>query len=452
MNPALRSILAAAGCAPLALATATADWTPLFNGRDLSGWKVVNGKAPYSVEDGAICGTTVTGSPNSFLATENTYGDFILEYEVLMEKDKTFNSGVQFRSIHDPKIQNGRVHGYQCEIDPSPRGWTAGIYDEARRGWLYPVNLNPPALNGFKVGEWNQFRIEAIGNTIRTWLNDKPVAHLVDDMTPQGIIALQVHAIGNKDEEGRKIKWRKLRIQTGDLKPAPPTGIPVKNMIANNLTAEEQQQGWKLLWDGKTTAGWRSARGKDFPAKGWSIKDGILTVQESGGGEATNGGDIVTVEQYSDFELVLDFRYTAGANSGIKYFVQPDLNQTGGSAIGTEFQILDDAKHPDAKAGRDGNRTLGSLYDLIPAPKNKPATKPGEWHTARILAKGKHVEHWLDGQKLLEYDRGTPEFRKRVGESKYKVWPGFGDWEKGHILLQDHGNTVSFRSLKIRPL
>lgn len=448
MHSTLRSLALAATCLPFAHG---GEWTPLFNGRDLSGWKVVNGKAPYSVEDGAICGTTVAGSPNSFLAAEKPYGDFILEYEVLMEAGKTFNSGVQFRSICDPAVQNGRVHGYQCEIDPSDRGWSAGIFDEARRGWLYPVDINPPALRAFKVGEWNKFRIEAIGHTIRTWLNDKPVAHLVDDLTPDGIIALQVHSIGNKkDQEGRKIKWRNLRIQTQDLTPAPPTGIPVRNLIPNNLSPEEQRQGWSLLWDGKSSAGWRSARGQDFPARGWKIEDGVLTVLEAGGGESTNGGDIVTTDQYSDFELLVDFRYTPGANSGIKYFVQPDLNKTGGSAIGTEFQILDDSRHPDAKLGRDGNRTLGSLYDLIPAPKGKPATKPGEWHTARILAKGKHVEHWLDGRKLLEYDRGTPGFRNLVANSKYKVWPGFGDWDKGHILLQDHGNTVSFRSIKIR--
>ena len=450
-SSAIRSCAAVAAFAPFALAAA--DWTPLFNGHDLSGWKVANGKAPYTVEDGAICGATVTDSPNSFLATEKSYGDFILEFEVLMEQDKTFNSGVQFRSTADPSIMNGRVHGYQCEIDPSARGWTAGIYDEARRGWLYPVSLNPPALNAFKLGEWNRFRIEAIGHSMRTWLNDKPVAHLIDDLTKDGIIALQVHSIGNnKGEEGRKIKWRNLRIQTDNLKPAAVAAIPIRNLIPNDLSAAEREQGWKLLWDGKTSAGWRSATATTFPEKGWEMKDGVLTVHESGGNEAANGGDIVTTEQYSDFELLVDFRYTPGANSGIKYFVQPNLNKAGGSAIGTEFQILDDERHPDAKLGRDGNRTLGSLYDLIPAPKDKPKTKPGEWHTARIVVKNKHAEHWLDGKKLLEYERASDDFRKLVAESKYKGWAGFADWPKGHILLQDHGNTVSFRSIKLRQL
>lgn len=226
----------------------------------------------------------------------------------------------------------------------------------------------------------------------------------------------------------------------------------------NRLSAAEKSQGWKLLWDGETTRGWRSARSASFPKAGWMMNDGVLTVLESGGGESAEGGDIVTEERYADFELKLDFKITPGANSGIKYFCQPNLDPiTGdgsktqtGSAIGLEFQILDDEKHPDAQKGRSGNRTMGSLYDLIAANAEKHANPAGQWNSAHIIAKGQRVEHWLNGQQLLEYERSSPEFRATVARSKYNRIPGFGEWKDGHILLQDHGNRVSFRNIKIR--
>lgn len=227
----------------------------------------------------------------------------------------------------------------------------------------------------------------------------------------------------------------------------------------NTLTAAEKDAGWRLLWDGKTNEGWRTPRNDSFPKQGWEIADGVLTVLPTGGGESGGGGDIITKERFSQFDLMVDFKITEGANSGLKYFVQPNLSpidkQTGkptaaGSAIGLEIQMLDDAHHPDAKAGRNGNRTIGSLYDLIPAATTKKVNPIGEWNTARVLVVGKHVEHWLNGEKVLEYDRGSADFRKLVAESKYKDIPEFGEWADGHILLQDHGNRVSFRNVKIR--
>lgn len=220
----------------------------------------------------------------------------------------------------------------------------------------------------------------------------------------------------------------------------------------NQLTPAEAAAGWTMLWDGATSHGWRSARGPDFPANGWVMKDGILTVLSSGGREGGVGGDIITVARYSDFELKADFRITPGANSGIKIFVDPELNKGPGSSIGLEYQILDDALHPDAKLGRDGNRTMGALYDLYPPAKDKHVSPMGEWNSALIISNGPHVEHWLNGQKILEYTRFTPEFRQRVRESKFKVWPNFGELHEGHILLQDHGNEVSFRNIKIHLL
>ncbi|RME71133.1 MAG: DUF1080 domain-containing protein [Verrucomicrobia bacterium] len=448
---------AAAAVAVLALAGSAfaGEWRSLFNGKDLSGWKQVNGTAPYTVVDGAIVGTTRLGSPNSFLAYEEEFGDFILEFEVMQSVGPT-NSGVQFRSISDPSIMDGRVHGYQCEIDPSERGWTGGIYDEARRGWLYPVSLNPSARTAYQYGRWNLIRIEAIGNSLRTWVNGIPVAHVIDDMTPRGLIALQVHAVGDGGE-GRRIHWRNIRIQTEDLTPAPLDDIFIRDLIPNHLAAAEKAQGWELLWDGRTTDGWRGAHKDAFPEFGWKIENGELIVVESGGGEAKNGGDIVTLDEFSAFEFQLEFKLTPGANSGIKYFVTEAINPGGGSAYGLEYQLLDDERHPDAKKGAAGNRTLASLYDLIPSYKNTRGKgivpEIGAWNHARIVVHpDNRVEHWLNGRKVVEYVRGSPAFLAMVARSKYAKLENFGLAESGHILLQDHGNEVHFRSIKVRRL
>lgn len=219
----------------------------------------------------------------------------------------------------------------------------------------------------------------------------------------------------------------------------------------NALSDAERKTGWKLLWDGKTTEGWRGAKLTSFPEKGWVIENGILKVLGSTGGESINGGDIVTTKKYKNFELSVNFMITDGANSGIKYFVDTETNKGEGSSIGCEYQILDDKTHPDAKLGVNGNRTLGSLYDLIPAPESKPFRK-GFFNTARIVVKGNKVEHYLNDVKIVEYERGTQMWRALVACSKFAKWPNYGEAAEGHILLQDHGNEVSFKNIKIREL
>lgn len=436
-------------------------WKNLFNGKNLKGWEVLNGTAEFKVQDGIIVGTSILNTPNTFLATKELYDDFILEYEAKI--DPLLNAGVQIRSNSLKDYKNGRVHGYQVELDPSKRAWSGGIYDEARRGWLYNLECNPEGKEAFKQGEWNKFRIEAIGNNIRVWLNGVQTADLVDDMTASGFIALQVHGInGNAEKEGKAILYKGIRIITENLdkyKTPETDEILQVSYLNNTLSEREKKEGWKLLWDGETTKGWRGAKIKSFPEKGWYIEDGLLKVEAADGGESAHGGDIVTIEKYKNFVLEVDFKYSEGANSGIKYFVDTELNKGKGSSIGCEYQILDDKVHPDAKAGVDGNRTLASLYDLIKAdPKfyspdqGKKRVNQYGWNRARIVVKGKRVQHYLNGIKVVEYKRGDQQWRALVAYSKYKNWPNFGEAKEGHILLQDHGDEVFFKNIKIKEL
>jgi hypothetical protein len=442
---------------PLSYSLSAQKWTKLFDGKTLKGWTQRGGKATYEVKNGEIIGTTVKGTPNSFLCTEKDYGDFILELDLKL--DDPMNGGIQFRSLSKADYQDGRVHGYQMEIDPSPRAWSGAIYDEARRNWLVIPNNNPEGKKAFKATEWNKYRIEAIGNTLRTWINGVPTAHLIDDMTASGFIALQVHSINGTMKEGMKIRWKNIQIQTENLKPSPTDNCPVTNLLLNNLSTQEVAQGWKMLFNGKDYTGWRAVHGTEMPKQHWSVIDGTINVAPSDGSET--GNDIVTTEQYGAFELAFEFKLSEGANSGVKYFVNEAFDSGGKSGIGLEFQVLDDVKHPDAKLGAAGNRTLGSLYDLIPSYKidkdfkmdARFIKKIGEWNQGRVVVMPNNiVQHWLNGFKVVEYERKSNIFNALVARSKYEKYVGFGAGDKGNILLQDHGNNVSFKNLKIREL
>jgi len=430
------------------------DGQALFDGKTLSGWKQLGGAADYKVIDGAIVGSSRPGVPNSFLVTEKDYGDFILEFDVRQDVGPT-NSGVQIRSLSTPEFENGRVHGYQVDVDPSPRQWSGGIYEEAQRGWFYTGEMNPPAKELYKFGEWNHYRVEAIGPRLRVWINGKSAADVIDDATKSGFIGLQVHSIDKPEDAGRTTSWKNLVMQTKKLKPLPPMGIFIRNNLPNNLDPEEKAQGWRLLWDGRTAKGWHAAKGEKaggFPDQGWSMANGELAVQPKAG-----GGNIVTNEEFAAFELQMEFKVSAGANSGIIYYLTSDFDPASRAPLGLEFQVLDDERHPDAKNGIDGNRTLASLYDILPRAKLMTnvgiAPKLDVWQHARIVARGDGtVQHWLNGVKVLEFNRTSADFRARVATSKFKDTPGFGTAAKGRILLQDHGDAVAYRSIKIRPL
>jgi len=217
---------------------------------------------------------------------------------------------------------------------------------------------------------------------------------------------------------------------------------------ANTLSAAEKAAGWILLFDGKTTTGWRGFHSDKFPEAGWVVENGAIKTA----GQGPSGGDIITIGQFDNFELQLEWKIGPNGNTGVKYLISEDLIKTGRSGLGFEMQVIDDDLNPDAKAGKDGNRAAGGLYDLIAPVKSKVLHPVGGWNQAGVLVRGNHVEHFLNGGKVLEFEMGSPEFKARIAESKFKVNPGFGEVKKGHVLLQAHGAEVWFRNIKIREL
>ena len=227
-----------------------------------------------------------------------------------------------------------------------------------------------------------------------------------------------------------------------------------KDAEKTQTTTQEKQQAqedWVSLFDGKTSAGWHAYGKEGFPEKGWIIQDGILQVQGSGKGEAGGGGDIITNKKYKNFELSLEWKVSEGGNSGIFYLVQEKEGQPIWKSA-PEMQILDNEKHPDGKLGVNGNRRAGALYDLIPC--TPETVKPvGEWNHVKVMVYKGTVVHWMNGQNVLEYHLWTDDWKTMVGNSKFRDYPDFMDPAvEGYIGLQDHGDDVWFRNIKIREL
>jgi len=440
-------------------------WSKPFNGKDLTGWFEtggINGKHVWKAKDGMIIGTSVPGQANGFLLIDKEYGDFVLELEVSVDTLMN-NSGVQVRSLTYPEYNNWRLHGYQVEIEPLTLHRSGAIYDEGTmRQWLTTASeLSPAAKNAFKRDnkkgyQWNKYRIEAVGSTIRTWVNGIPAAHLVDDKTLRGYIGFQMHANNPQDPQGVfSIRFRNLRIQTGDLKLSPLDDGLVVNLIPNNLSPQEEKNGYVMLWDGRSSKGWKGPNNSEFPKNSWSIANGELSTLKPEGSEPEY---LVSEKAYGAFELKFDFKFSAGSNSGVKYFVNTGDGSREAALSSLEFQIVDDAS-PDLAP----NRKLGTLADIQerPAPPSLAGAPNGtvplrppkvdQWNRAMIIARpDNHVEYWLNGFKILEYERGSSEFKELVSKSKYKDLPNFGMSPTGHILLENNGTGVSFRSIKIK--
>ena len=212
----------------------------------------------------------------------------------------------------------------------------------------------------------------------------------------------------------------------------------------NTLTAAEKAAGWRLLFDGTTTKGWRGYNKPDMAGMRWVVKDGAICLPPADGADTRGHRDIISTDTFGDFELTWQWQVQPGSNSGVKYFVVEE----GNAAIGHEYQIIDDGKHPDAKVSTE--RQTASFYDVKSAT-SRPTKPVGEWNTSRVIVLGNHVEHWLNGTKVLEYELGSPDTLAAVQDSKFKPNAGFGTKKRGHILLQDHGDAVCYRNVKIRP-
>lgn len=355
-----------AGTIGLSQAQDDVPWKNLI-GDSLDGWKQLGGTAKYELKEGVIIGTSVPKTGNSFLTTEKHYGDFVLEYE--FKVDEKLNSGVQIRSNSFPDYKDGRVHGYQVEIDPDMkrnRLWTAGIYDEGRRGWLNDLKSNDAARAAFKPNEWNKIKVEAIGARIRTWLNDVPAADLIDAMTQTGFIGLQVHGIGNKKEKiGTQVQWRNIRIK--DL----------------------GKHGWTPLFDGKTLEGWEPT-----PGGKWEVVDGVI--KGTSPASEKRHGILLSKPTVSDFTVRLQFKVTKG-DSGFYFRAEPKKDGIGVNG----FQAEVDSSTETGGIYETGGRGWVAEPSYGKNEKQKVYT-PGEWTKMTVSAYKTRYVVSVNGTKTVE--------------------------------------------------
>ena len=393
------------------------DWTEIFDGKTLDGWTQRNGTAKYTVVDGTIRGETTEGSPNSFLCSDKDYGDFELTFDVKVHN--RLNSGVQIRSQtkDGPK---GRVNGPQVEIEASgKKGAESGyIYGEAAGGWMTPKGKRTPHKH-FKDGEWNSYRVLAMGANIKTWINGEPISDLTHEERykshPKGFIGLQVHSIG-KGSGPFDVSWRKIRVRE-------------ISSCADDAAKTASEGDWTVLFDGKNLDQWQETTGN------WKIEDdGVLLIEPRPGekGWSRYTSYLYTKKQYGDFSIELEYMYPKGGNSGLYFRIGDTKDAT---ASGMEMQILD--SYGKKKVGHHDN---GGIIRTVGASKNL-AKAPGEWNHAVLTAKGKHLTVEMNGEKVVDFDYSD------VGAVANKPL-------KGYIGLQDHGhgNNLRFRNIRIKEL
>ena len=410
------------------------EWAVLFDGKQtdaLRGYTQQGFPATsWMIDNGAL--KTVPGQAVD-LITRERYENFELEYEWKVAPGG--NSGVMYRvkETDGPPFETG-PEMQVLDDAKHPDGKTP----QTTAGALYGLIAPSPAKTLKPVGEFNQAKILVQDGRVEHWLNGARIVEYqwgspeieqliarskFKDMPgfmkeSSGHIAFQHH--------GEEAWFRNLRIRR---LPAGARG--------NELTEAEKAAGWKSLFDGTTSRGWRGFKKPDFPSRGWKIEDGCLTHVAHAG-----GGDIVTTDRFSDFELAWEWRIPARANNGVKYFVTEER----ASAIGHEYQMIDDVLVHEGKA------STASFYDVLSPQANKPLKPVGEWNHSRVVAHGNQVEHWLNGAQVLSYEMGSDTVKEAIARSKFKTVPGFGTRLAGHILLTDHQDEASFRNIKIREL
>ena len=378
----------------VARGAAEEGFVSIFNGKDLSGWEVLQGTADYSVVDGSIVGTTADGSPNSFLCSKKHYFDFDLRFEVKLDNDE-LNSGCQIRSNASVDYRSGLVHGYQVEIEP---GGTAGfIYDEGRRGWLSHKRSDPAKNAAYKRGQWNAYRVVCRGDTIKTWVNDVPIADIVDGQTHSGFIGLQVHSVPGDPKW--KVRWKNIRIREFPVEmQALVDGKSLTNIVTTGNWIP-QGEGLLLLVPRPGESGW--ARWSSYL---WAKK------------------------RYGNFLCSFDFKYQKGGNSGF-YFHVGDKNNPVNTGI--EIQINDVHGWPEPISHHE----LGGVL-LTRGPAKNMAKPAGEWNTMVVSCEGGHLKVWVNDVLVQNMFLDQTVVNGRPA--------------KGYLGFQDHGLAFELRHIKIK--
>ncbi len=429
---------------PRADSFGNAKWEVLFDGTSTDQFRAFRKDSfpsgGWKIEDGQL--RTIPEGEEIDLVTKETYGDFELAFE--WKAATGANSGVIYRVS-----------------ESFGRSWHTGpeyqLLDDAR----HPDGKNPLTAAGSlyalvsaegktlkPAGEYNASRIVAQGRRIEHWLNGKKVVALeLGSYAANQLIAKSKFA--NMPRFAREPTGRiclqhhrdEVWFQNVKVRRLPPSSLPAPAHKNNRLSQEQREAGWQNLFNGQNTVRWRGFLKEGFPKIGWIVEHDTLKHIAQGG-----GGSIVTKNRYKEFDFRFEWRVATGANSGVKYFI---LERERRQPIGHEYQIIDDEKHADALRG--SKRQTAAFYDCLPA-QNRVLKPVGQFNASRILVDGKQVEHWLNGVMVLNYTLGSSELLQAIAKSKFKNVKGFGQAHRGRILLQDHGDEVAYRNLRIKKL
>lgn len=380
----------------LASAGAEEGFLPIFNGKDLTGWEVLQGTADYRVDEGTIIGTTAAGSPNSFLCSKKHYFDFDLRFDVKLENDE-LNSGCQVRSNSSQDYKEGVVHGYQVEIEP--KGTAGFIYDEGRRGWLSKERVDKVKNVAFKSGQWNSYRVLCVGDSIKTWVNGVPVADVVDSMTRSGFIGLQVHGV--QGDPNWQVRWKNIRIREIPLRVE-------KFPTAEGLTGFKTKGNWKRQ------------------------PNGVLRLEPRAGEvDWTRWNCYLWFgEQLEDFVCSYEFKYDKGGNSGFYLRVGDPDNPV---ETGIEIQINDVFGWEKPL----GHHEIGGVL-ATRGPASNMAKPAGEWNRMTVSCQGSHLKVWLNDGLVQNM------FLDKTAMSKRPA--------KGWVGIQDHGLPFELRKIRLTKL
>jgi Domain of Unknown Function (DUF1080) len=388
----------------------------LFNGKDLTGW-TNNGTEKWYVDNGELVCESGPDKKYGYLSTNKSYKNFVLKLNFKLEANG--NSGVFVRS----SIEGVKISGWQVEVAP-PDHHTGGIYESYGRGWL--IKPNPLHEKYLNATDWNKMEIRCVGDQITSWLNGHKMVDLTDEKIGKGngFIALQIH-----DGGGIKVRWKNIRVK--ELPDEAPKSTAATKAVS--------------LFDGKTFKGWHNFN-QTGEVKSWVIEDGALVCLGNAG--IGHSGDLVTDTDYENFELSWSWKITKGGNSGVMYHIIEDKKYKAPYETAPEYQLIDDVGYPGKleewqKSGADYAMNL---------PNEKKKLKPvGEWNTSKIIYNKGAVEHWLNGEKIIAFQRDANwETQKKTG--KWKTYPDYAAKTKGRIGLQDHGNKAYFKDIVIKPL